>query len=197
MSGAQIACAHQIEHIVRQLQQTHQIGDVAAAFCQRSGQFLLGVAEPVHQLPIACGLFHRVQIGALDVLDDRDFKHFGVGIIANQNRKLDAAAPSALRASGVRPRQSRNCLVSLGLLPHDQGLDNTFFADRCGQFLQLFGAEQAARLIRVGIDLLDRHEHVAASACRRIGLLLRWGNIGHQARKAHAQARVEFAVYLP
>jgi hypothetical protein len=36
------------------------------------------MAEPVHQLSITLRLFDRVQVGALDVLDDRDFQHLGI-----------------------------------------------------------------------------------------------------------------------
>ncbi len=56
---------------------------MTAALSQRFANSLLRVPEPVHQLPISGGLFDWVQIGTLDILDDRDFQHFRVIVIAD------------------------------------------------------------------------------------------------------------------
>ena len=53
---------------------------------QRLGNLFLRMAEPLHKLSVALRLFHRVQVSALNVLDNRNFQHLGVRQIANHHR---------------------------------------------------------------------------------------------------------------
>jgi hypothetical protein len=58
---------------------------MAPALAQRLGQLFLRMTESGHQLPEAQRLFDGVQIGALDVLDDRDFQHFRIVKVPHYN----------------------------------------------------------------------------------------------------------------
>ena len=49
---------------------------------------LLGAAETVHQLLIGRRLFDRIEVGALDILDDGDFQRLGVGQLAHHHRHV-------------------------------------------------------------------------------------------------------------
>ena len=48
------------------------------------------------------GELHRVQVGALDVLDQRHFDHLAVGGVENHGREPRRAPRAATRASGAR-----------------------------------------------------------------------------------------------
>ena len=58
------------------------------AFAKGLRHLFLGVSEAVHELPVAHRLFHRIQIGALDVFDDRQLQHFSVGQLPDQDRNF-------------------------------------------------------------------------------------------------------------
>ena len=61
---------------------------MASAFTQGLGELFLCVTKPVHQLLVAGGLFHRVQIRALDVFDNRNFQHFRIIEITYNHRDI-------------------------------------------------------------------------------------------------------------
>ena len=61
---------------------------MAPAFAHGGGELFLRVAEPVHQLAISLRLFDRIEVGALDILDDRDFENFGIIEIPHDDRNL-------------------------------------------------------------------------------------------------------------
>ncbi len=186
MARRQIAGLDQILHILGQRQQPQQVGDVAPAFSQRFPKLFLGVAEPVHQLPITRGLFHRVEIRALDILDDRDLQHLGVVQIADQDRN-SCSAPFAPRASGARPRRSRTRHQRRDARSAAEGSP---FPDRCRQIRQILGIEGAPWLIRVRLDLFDRNLGIGAPH-RLFGRRGRFGrNIRHQRRQSTPQPRV-------
>ena len=75
---------------------------------ERLRQLLLGMAEPAHQVAVADRLFHRVEIGALDVLDDRELEHLLIGEVAHDDRHLMQAG-ELRRGGGHRdvPRKLR------------------------------------------------------------------------------------------
>ena len=91
VTGGQLAGTHELEHGLRQRQEPQQVGDVAPALAESLGQPLLGVAEAVHQLAIALRLLERVEVGALDVLDDGELQHLGVVEVSEDRRqRVDA-----------------------------------------------------------------------------------------------------------
>ena len=61
---------------------------MASAFAQSLRHLLLGMAKLVHQLAVSGGLFNRVQVGALDILDDRDFKNLDIGEVPHDDRQF-------------------------------------------------------------------------------------------------------------
>ncbi len=55
-----------------------RIGDMAAALADDFRQFVLRIAKFSFQLLIAERFFERIEIGALDVFDDREFERLSV-----------------------------------------------------------------------------------------------------------------------
>ena len=92
-------------HFVGQLQQPHEVGDRAPVLPDGCGNLVLGQTELVSQPPIRQRLVHRVQVLALDVLDERQLEQLlPVGDVANHDRNLVQARHAARHASAVRRR---------------------------------------------------------------------------------------------
>ena len=72
MPSRQCALAKLVLHRIRQFQKAHYICDVTPGFAKDIRQLLLGMAKPIHELAKALRLLHRVQVGSLNVLDDRN-----------------------------------------------------------------------------------------------------------------------------
>ncbi len=153
---------------------------MAATFVQRLGQSFLRMAEAVHQLPVGGGLLDRIQVGALDILDDRDLDHIGIGKLADDDRQF-VQLRHLRRTPAAFAGDDLVQTLAGRVRTHDQRLQHTATAQRIGQFLQGFGVEMTARLIRVGGDLFDRNQAaVPRRRCRDVGFAQI--DIGHQRR---------------
>ena len=84
--------------------QPQRVGNMAAAFANHAGDIVLAVAEIADQRAIAFGLFERIEIGALHVLDDRKLQRFDVGRLDDDDRNVVQSRRAAPRASGARRR---------------------------------------------------------------------------------------------
>ena len=74
MAGRQLAERDIGLNLGRQFGQPHHVGDVAAALADDLGDLVLAAFEFIGQRMIALRLFHRVEIFALHVFDDRDLE---------------------------------------------------------------------------------------------------------------------------
>ncbi|MNJ36540.1 hypothetical protein D3C77_313310 [compost metagenome] len=154
MAGRQVAAHHVLAHRLGQLQQAQGVGHVAAALADHPRQGVLGAAEALHQHGVGVGLLHRVEIGALDVLDDADLQHLDVLHLAHHDRHLAQAGG----LGGAPATFAGDDLPQAGLarLGADQdGLQHPFVADGGGQFVQLGLGEDFARLVGIGLQRLD------------------------------------------
>ena len=88
MAGRQLARRDVGLHLRRQLGQPHHVGDMAAALADDLGDVFLAAFELVGQRVIALRLFHRVEVFALDVLDDRDLERVAVADVDRHDRHL-------------------------------------------------------------------------------------------------------------
>ena len=68
---------------------------MAAAFTDDLGNLFLAIAEFFQQSAVALGFFQRVEVGALDILDDRDLQRLGVARLDDDDR--DFVQAGALR----------------------------------------------------------------------------------------------------
>ena len=94
-------------------------------------ELLLGPAELTEELVVRLGLFHRVQILAEQVLDQRDLEALDVRRVAHDGR--DAREPGL--AGGSPATLARNELIGPVHPPNDHGLDHARRLDRRRQFL--------------------------------------------------------------
>ena len=104
VAGRQRAVDQHVADHVRQLQQPQRVGDMAAALADHLAEVGLGIAVLVDQLLVALRLFDRVEVGALDVLDDREFERGAVVDVADDAPASRSARRAAPRASAARRR---------------------------------------------------------------------------------------------
>ena len=94
---------------------------MAPTFAQSRGKLILRVPVSVHQLRIGAPFFDRVEIGALDVLDDCDFKNFGVGKFSNNDWEF--VETRALRCAPTPLTRNDLKSVTARSGPNDDRLD--------------------------------------------------------------------------
>lgn len=112
---------------------------------------LLRHAEAVDEAAVRVRFLDRVELLALDVLDKRELEDAVVGNLTYDDRHL--LEPGAL---GRAPAPfARNYLIFLALAANEERLNDAVGADRGRELLDLPFAEDRARLIRIGLDLVD------------------------------------------
>ena len=86
------------------IQEPERVGDRDAALPHALGDLLVGKSKAVDQLPIRRGLFDRIQVGSLDVLDQRQLKHALIRAVTNHGRnRRQAGLPEDLEVARHLP----------------------------------------------------------------------------------------------
>jgi hypothetical protein len=78
MAHAELAGFDQLPDALGKIEQSQQVGDVAAALVDELAERLLGVAIFADQPLIALRFLDRVEVAALDILEQGDFERLGV-----------------------------------------------------------------------------------------------------------------------
>jgi hypothetical protein len=108
----------------------------------------------IHQPLVRERLFHRVEVGALDVLDQRQFQQFpGVHLPDDHRYRRQSGQPRRLQTALAGHQPVRPTLAPR----HHQRLDHPMLANRGRQLLEQRRIEGRARLLRVGRDQVDVH----------------------------------------
>ena len=118
----------------------------------RSLPAFLSMAEFPRKLLICLRFLDRVEVLALDILNQRDLKRSRIVEVANDDRDL------VQRARAARPPAalSRHDLIIMTMRPHDDRLDQPTRRDRCSEFVEQIIVEMTPRLIGCGdIALTD------------------------------------------
>ena len=138
------------------VEQAHRVGDARAGAADLLGDLLLGQLELAHEASEGVGLLERVEVGALDVLHERQLQLLPVGRrAADDGRDAGQAGdPRGAQASlaGDEP-------VAVDRLLHDDRLEDAVGLDAAGQRLERFLFRVRSRLGRIQRDLLDRDLH--------------------------------------
>src|ERR1043166_9227736 len=125
-----------------QFEQAQGICHGRAAFADFEGDFLLRELKLLHQLRVALGLFHRIEVFALEILDERQFEHCPVIGCAKNDRHLRQTQ----QLGGPPAAFAGDELEVAVALAHDEGLDDALFRDRIGQFAEGLRRKVFARL---------------------------------------------------
>ena len=148
----------------RKLEQSQQVGDVAARLVNQLADLVLRVAVTLDQLPIAFGLLDRVQILALDILDQRQLGDRRFVDLAHDRR--DRVEPRALRRAPA-PLAGDDLVIRRRPAAGGSAGARPARAIDCGELVEGVLVELHARLIGVGPD--PRDLDLAHAAARRRG----------------------------
>ena len=167
MPHLQLALNDKVAQRGRQIKQTHHISDVAARFFDDNRKRGLAMAELVGKPLIGFGFFDRVQVLALDILDQRNFERFTVVKITDNRRNV-----MNLRLLRRTPASfARNNLITAVKRPHDNRLDHAVTLDALCKLDQPIFGKIAARLGRIGGNISNRDDRytVGERLCLNIG----------------------------
>jgi hypothetical protein len=110
------------------------------------------MAMSLDELAIAFRLLVRIEVFALDVLDQRDFGRRRIVDLADNCR--DRVQARALRSSPAT-LASDDLKPSIAVRTEKDRLQDTALGDRIGELIDRFFPELDARLFRVGPDATD------------------------------------------
>ena len=97
MAGGELFLLHRLQEVLREGQQPQGVGDGGAGLAHALGHLLLGEAVLLHEGLVAPGLFGRVQVLSLEVLDQAQLHHFAVIRLDDDCRHLRQPASLAAR----------------------------------------------------------------------------------------------------
>ena len=120
---------------------------------------------------------HRVEIVALQILDEAELQHFGVGHDADDVRGNGMKAQFLRRAHAALARDQFE--ASVHQAPHRDRLDDPFFLDRPLEFLEGLGVKIDAGLVRIRTDPgdLDGRDAARVAVIGRGGRPVRHGRL--------------------
>ena len=174
MPGREDSCRHSALDRNRQLQQANHIGDDRSGSAESIRQFLVGDTELLQQLLVGRRLFERIQLDAVDVLQQRVAQHGVVGGIAHDRRNGFQTG----FLTGPPPALAHHQLISRSGgargAYHDR-LHQPEFPDRMYEFGERLFFEDLARLLGIPLDLVGRISRYTAP----VGFL---GGIGPRCR---------------
>ena len=190
MSRGQLALANHVQHRLGQRQQTQRVGHRRPALAQALGHLVLRQAALLHQPLHAHGLLDRVQVVALQVLDQRGLHPLHLVPVADD--RGDLGQPGEAR--GAPAAFTRDDGISPAVFADQYGLNHAHRADGVGQLLHGLLVKAAAGLLPVGVDVAQAqgnhrvHRRALHFQQHRLLLCLRLGHLAQQRAQAAAQA---------
>src|SRR5437016_535461 len=117
---------------------------MTATLANRIGELLLGVVELLEKLRIGPCFFKRIEIGALDILDERDFQGLAIREFTNEHGQFMDAGPLG---SAPAAFTGDDFIFALASWPDNERLQKTLFPDGFRQLVELVVKEALARII--------------------------------------------------
>ena len=87
-----------------EIEQSHRVRDRGAAFADLLRDVFLAHPEFTREPRVSLRFFNRIEVGALEILDQRKLENFQVGCLPHDSGRFGQIRLPWLRASGVRPR---------------------------------------------------------------------------------------------
>lgn len=135
-------------NVGRELEQAQGIGDHGPALADFRGDIFLAELKGAHQFGVALCFFERIEVLALEILDECQFQHGAVVSFAEDDG--DFLQAGELR--GPPATFTGDQLEAVATLADDERLDDALFLDGIGQFLESDRGEFFARLERTGAN---------------------------------------------
>jgi hypothetical protein len=148
-----------------EVEQSKRVGYGGPGPADPSGYVVLRQAELIGQLPVGASLLHGVEVGTLDILDDRDGQLVALGHLANDCR--DAFQTGHL--SGSDASLTGHELVAIQNLGDQNGLENAMDGNAGREGLKGFLLDTLARLVWIAPNSGDRDLHRCRSGRTGLG----------------------------
>lgn len=137
--------------VAGEFQEPKEVRNGGSIFACTLSDLIVAKVELLVQAIKGVSYFNRVQILALDVLDERDLHEPLVCEVLNDDghvgeRSQLRGAPAAL---------SGDELISVSGMTDDDGLDDSVLSDGLGEFGEALRIEYLTRLKGVGLDLVQ------------------------------------------
>jgi hypothetical protein len=164
-----LAGHEQVLHRLGEVQQAQQVAGGGTRAADGVGRLLVGHAEFVDEALDAHRLLERVEVLALDVLDERHGERGLVGNLAHQHRHFVQAGE--LR-SAPAPFAGDDLVAAAVDRAHQDRLHDALRLDRGGQLVQRLLVHVRARLVLAGLQVVDAQGVLAPAArccCRPAG----------------------------
>src|SRR5579884_118053 len=136
-----------------QSQQSQRVGDRWTRFAQALRDLLLRKIVRFDQLRHAGRFFERVEILALQILDDRNFETFEIAGRTNDCRN----GRTLHRRACTPPALACNQFVAVAAFADQDRHEDTVLANRGLQLLEGCRIKILARLMRIGTNAIDRN----------------------------------------
>ncbi len=149
MSSRDLILKEQLLCIFRKIEQPKRVRNSRTSFRYCLGNIRLSHLPTFHEATIPIGFFNRIQIRTLDILNERKFKRFIIINILDLDRNF--LQPSQLRCLPTA-LTCDDLIIRILNLTHKDRLNEAFFLDGVGKFLQLGLFEVSTWLIRVRSD---------------------------------------------
>jgi hypothetical protein len=185
--GGQHAGRHPPLHQRRQLEQPDGVGDLRPGAADPGGELVVGAAEVVQQLLVGRTLLERVELAAVQVLQQRVAQQVVVGGVPHDRRDR---AEAGLLGGPPAPLAHDELVAGLavaGQRPDHDRLQDADLADGVHQLGQRLLLEVLARLPRVRPDRPDRELREAGTRDReQLRFVRRAGGRGRVHGRRHA-----------
>ena len=137
-----------------EVEEADGVGDGGATFADFEGDIFLAEMEFLGEASEGFGFFDGVEVFALEIFDEGEFEDFLIGSFANDEGGFGEA-----RALGGAPASfSGNEFEEIAAFAGDEGLDDAVFFDGENEFVEMFVAEDGARLERGSDDAVEGND---------------------------------------
>ena len=137
-----------------EVEEADGVGDGGATFADFEGDIFLAEMEFLGEASEGFGFFDGVEVFALEIFDEGEFEDFLIGSFANDEGGFGEA-----RALGGTPASfSGNEFEEIAAFAGDEGLDDAVFFDGENEFVEMFVAEDGARLERGSDDAVEGND---------------------------------------
>ena len=131
-----------------ELEQAERVGDGRSRATDPLGEVVLGEPELLDELAVGVGGLDRVEVLALEVLDERELELLAIGQLAHDRRDpLEAG-----RLRGAQAALAGDELVAVDRLGDEDRLEDAVLGDAGAERRQPFGVEPLAWLVRIRRD---------------------------------------------
>ncbi len=165
MAGRELLVREELLDLEGEREQSDRVGDVGPGDADPVGELLLLESELIQELAEGFAELDRVEVLAVDVLDEGFSEQVGVIGIPQD----DGHGDQPRQLGGAEPPLPRDDLVALSRASHDDRLEDPDLADRSCQLVQGLVVESAPRLLRVRSDRPGGHLEESGVRLPRLG----------------------------